>query len=419
MRRLARIIVPALLVISLLIPLGYSCAPSTKGFLDEIKNWVVRNRQLPELSPIEYELMTTGELHSNLLDDFEAEYDERETSAQKELLELLGLIPENLDLYTLYLDLYTEQIAGYYDPEERKIYVISNKQGLSVSDKMTFAHEVTHALQDQHYDLETLLDLNEDNSEYSMSIRSLIEGDAQLTQSLYYWTGLSQRERDIFEQESEQTKSPIYDAAPRIIRESLIFPYTQGVEFVLAFYKDGGWEAVNKIYGNPPESLEQIIHPAKYTSGDSPKAVDLPDLHTLLGGSWKLKDDGTVGEFDLRLTLEVFIPPSETTKEAAAGWGGDKYAYLKDDTGSKLLVIYSEWDTEGDAKEFFDLYAANRAGTDINENTWALRVFVGKDQITWEAADLVTYLEISGNDVLLIITSDKITADLVRDAVLP
>ncbi len=132
-----------------------------------------------------------------------------------------------------------------------------------------------------------------------------------------------------------------------------------------------------------------------------------------------MKDDGTVGEFDLRLTLEVFIPPSETTKEAAAGWGGDKYAYLKDDTGSKLLVRYSEWDTEGDAKEFFDLYAANRAGTDINENTWALRVFVGKDQITWEAADLVTYLEISGNDVLLIITSDKITADLVRDAVLP
>jgi cytochrome P450 len=155
------------------------------------------------------------------------------------------------------------------------------------------------------------------------------------------------------------------------------------------------------------------MHPIKYTEGDDPVEVSLPDMELLLRGSWKEKDSGTVGEFDLRMTLEAFITPSEITEEAAAGWGGDKYAYLKNDDGEKLLVIYSTWDTLDDAQEFFDLYEANR--TDEN---WA-SVVDQSDKHTWENDDQYLHLEYIDGYVLLINAPNATTANLVRNAVLP
>jgi hypothetical protein len=412
-KRFIPITLPILLVVSLLINFSCLCTRTNEQVLDGIKNWVAKNRQLPELTDIEYEFITRQELHDKLQGNFEAEYDEQEEAIQKELLILLGLIEEDLDLYQLYLDLNKEQIAGYYDQKTKKMYVISDEQHLSVRNKMTFAHEITHALQDQHYDIEALLELSGDDSEYSMGIKSLMEGDATLAQGFFYWQALNGRERDIYVQESDEMQSPIYDNAPEIIKESLIFPYREGSEFVLSIYEDGGWDAVNSIYDNPPKSMEQIMHPEKYTAGDNPIVVGLPDLEALLGGSWDQKEAGALGEFDLKHMLEAFIEPSEATTEATAGWGGDSFAYLRDDNGDKVLVVHSVWDSVIDAQEFFDIYADNRA-----DDTWLWAVD-GLYKKGWRAGDMITYLEISGDDVLLIVAPDASVADTVADAILP
>jgi len=411
MKKPLAIIIAAVLIISFFSNMSCSCSRTREKDLDNIISWVVSNRQLAALNNIEYEFITTADLRQKLTDDFDDENSKQVLETNQELLVMLGLIEDDDDLHSIYLDLYTEQIAGYYDPETKKLYVIGDNATLSPSDKMTFAHEVTHALQDQHYDLTTLKEQAGEDSEYSMGITSLIEGDATLTQGLYYWQALSQHERDTIEQESEQTQSPAYDAAPRYIQESLIFPYTKGVEFALQLYQGGGWDAINAAYDNPPKSMEQIIHPDKYAAADNPVTVNLPGL---LGDDWEVKDDGTVGEFDLKHILEAFITPSDNTVDAAAGWGGDRYAYLKHDTtDEKLLVVYSTWDTEADAQEFFDLYEDNKA-----DETWTLSVDESSKKV-WTSDNQVTYLEISNDDVLLMVAPDATITDTVRDAILP
>jgi len=405
--------------------LSTSCAPSrsTEEVLDDLFDWVAATRGLKKPADLEHVFITSEELHQKLLADFEGENTQEELAINEELLVLLGLMKSDVDLYNTLLDLYTEQIAGYYDYEVKKLYVISDKPTLNVKDKVTFVHEATHALQDHHYDLKSLQDEAGNDTEYSAALTAMIEGDAQISEILYIQT-LSASEYEKLEQEYEDIDSTKYNAAPHYIQQSILFPYSYGLEFAAQLFIDSNndWNLINNAYDDHPKSTEQIIHLDKYTEGEDPIAVDLPSLELLRGvlgdNSWEEMDNGTVGEFDLRMTLEAFITPSEATEAAAAGWGGDKYAYLKNDDGEKILVIHSTWDEAADAQEFFDLYAANKAGIDINNNTWTLSANE-LNQKVWATDSLVTHLEITESDVLLIVAPNATTASLVHNAVLP
>ena len=418
-RRMLIIMAGFALVLSASVSTSCTCAPSTEDVLDALLDWVATTRGLEKPANLDYEFITSDQLNQKLLDDFEGENTQEELTTNQELLVLLGLIEEDVDLYTMLLDLYTEQIAGYYDYEAKKLYVINDKSTLSVKDKVTFVHEATHALQDHHYDLKSLQDETGDDTEYSAALTAMIEGDAQINEILYIQT-LSASEYEKLEQEYEDIDSTKFNAAPRYIQQSILFPYSYGLEFAAELFVDSNrnWNLIDDAYENHPKSTEHIIHLDKYTEGDDPIAVDLPNLELLLGDSWKEMDNGTVGEFDLRMTIEAFITPSEVTAEAAAGWGGDNYAYLKNDDEEKMLVIHSTWDTTDDAQEFFDLYAANKAGTDINDNTWTL-LANEPNQKVWATDALVTHMEITESDVLLIVAPNATTASLIRDAVLP
>ena len=417
MKKVTAISTAVTLLLYLLTIAGCFCvfpsARSKEQVLDGIVDWVVANRQLEKISDIEYEFISSEVLRQQLLDSFNDENSLQGFQTDGELLILLGLIAPEDDLYTIMLDLYTEQVAGFYDSETKKLYVVSDNPTLSVMEMVTFAHEVTHALQDQHYGLKALYEQAGDDSEYSAAITSLIEGDAMLMSSLYMMNGLSRSEQQQLINEYENIDSEKFDAAPWYIQQSIMFPYSYGYQFVYQLYQDGGWDAVNSAYANLPSSTEQIIHPDKYAAGDNPILVELPDLVSLLGETWQIQKEGTVGEFDLRLTLEAFIDPSETTREAAAGWSGDSYAYLKNDAEDKLLVIYSVWDTEADAQQFFTTYAANRA-----DATWTL-IPNENGSYAWQSGSGYLYLEKTGDHVLLINAPDSAIAASVRNAVIP
>lgn len=317
---------------------------------DEITQEVSDIRDLPVEEEVVEDFLPRDELRGQLFTDFEDDYPKAEREADQQLLAAFGMIPEGLDLGQLYLDLYTEQIAGFYDPEANELFVIAGEGELSALDEVTYAHEVTHALQDQAYDLEAVRAPYEENDDALLAITALIEGDAVSVQLDYLLARPALLARYTVEA-AQLGEMPRLDSAPPVIREALLFPYSAGQAFVAALQAEDGYDAVDAAYADLPLTTEQVLHPEKYTGErDEPVAIDLPDLLPSLGSGWEQLDTNDFGEFQIRIMLEGQLPVAEA-EDAAAGWDGDQYAlYTKD--GAEVITWRSVWDSEEDAVQF-------------------------------------------------------------------
>jgi len=277
--------------------------------------------------------------------------------ARRDALELAAFdfLPADTDLRELIQDLYTEQIAGFYDSDTGSLAVIADDVALSPLDKTTYAHEFTHALQDQHYGLEAL-DPEENSDDASLAVSALIEGDAMRVQEHYMLQFLDSDE--LFEMLSELTEAEfsVLDSVPAVVREQLMFSYDAGLLFAKRIYQEGGSEALDGAVVHPPLSTEQVLHPDKYLSGEAPLEVSLPPLTDTLGGGWEWVDANVLGEFTLRLYLEGHTS-ARRAAAAAGGWGGDRYAvYHNPESGALVLVMRTIWDAASEAAEFVDEY---------------------------------------------------------------
>jgi hypothetical protein len=155
----------------------------------------------------------------------------------------------------------------------------------------------------------------------------------------------------------DANRYPALAAAPAVLRESLQFPYSYGAAFVHAVMKSRSIEEINDAYNRLPASSEQIIHPERFLEFDKPVKVELADIAPSLGREWEQVDADINGEFGCQLMLSEFIDKRRAVV-AAAGWDGDRYAlYENRRTGELLIAIYTTWDTEQDAGEFFDAYS--------------------------------------------------------------
>jgi hypothetical protein len=338
--------------------LAYPPLPlESEALLAIIDDQVAELRSLEFQTPVPITLITAAELRQNLEVDFAEEFSIEEARNAVITLAAFDLIEAELDLYQLYLDLFTEQIAGYYDPEEETLYVIANNDRLNVSQRITLAHELTHALQDQHFDLDKFIGQEDDevDTEADFAFRALVEGEASLLEQQYL-TRLAPHEFLLLIQELMEMDTEILDQTPHVIAESQIFPYREGLNFVTDLYDHGGWPTVNAAYDNPPVSTEQILHPDRYRAGDVPQVVTVPPLTDTLGSGWRRADEDSLGEFFLRLHLESHLSPT-LVLEAAEGWGGDRYAvYHNDDDNTSTLLLDTVWDTTAEADEFLRAY---------------------------------------------------------------
>ncbi len=341
-----------LLLVGLL--LGVSTSPvaaqnNLTAQFDQIAEETSELRDLPIETDIQEALLSRETLEQRLIDDFATDYPPEDVEEDTRLLEVFGLMPAGTDLKQLYLDLLTEQIAGFYDPRTDELYVISSSSELSDLEEWTYAHEVVHALQDQAFDLEAVQDRANDVDDASLAISALIEGDATalgndyLTENPGLLLGISQALTggDIDSSQLEQ--------APPIISQTLLFPYEAGLSFVTALREDGGWDAVDAAYADPPTSTEQILHPEKYLDRDEPTMVTLPDLEAALDG-YQILDENNLGEFQTRVLLEGG-GDTDAAETAAAGWDGDRYALLASGD-DEVLVWETVWDSDADAEEF-------------------------------------------------------------------
>lgn len=326
-------------------------APSAETVADlrRIEENVVRLRGLAQKAEVPLDFLNHQQLREYFLRSFERDYTPEERERDRKLLTLLGLVPASMNLAEFMIELLQEQVIGFYDDESKRMSVIGEGVALGPNEKITFAHEFTHALQDQHFGLEALNPPNPDNDDRAMAIHALIEGDATLLMGLWANQELTPREMD--EASRSDGSSDKLRQAPLVIRTELLFPYADGLRFVQRLHNQGGFAAVDRAFRDPPASTEQVLHPEKYTRREDPVPIDLPATETLLGPGWSDVVSNTLGELDLRILVEQYTDRVIGSR-AATGWGGDRYRLAEDANGRLAFVLRTAWDTPNDADEF-------------------------------------------------------------------
>jgi hypothetical protein len=365
--------------------------PTVSGdLLAELQAVELRVAALRELEPqaeVTKSFMPVDELRQRVSREFLADYSPEDAQADTLVYASLGLVPPDFDLYNFYINFYSENIAGYYDPETQQIFVISQNTTLTAADEWTYSHEFTHALQDQYFDLlEFLHDDNPDwyvfHADEALARTALIEGDAMVMSMLY----LARHFTD--EQWAElvslqATVSPLLESAPPALIREFYFPYTHGLAFVQALYEYGGFELVNQAYIDPPTTTEQILHPELYINRDEPTDIVLESALEVLGEGYVELRRQEIGEFTLQLYLGEVLSDS-TSASASAGWdGGELAVYADENSDSVVLVMLTAWDGSIEADEFSDAmeqYAVGSSSVQLDSDhetmdCWDAEVF--------------------------------------------
>ena len=392
--------------------------PSIAQQMDLIQSQVISIRGLEPSFAVPRTLLTAEQLLENVMNDFLSDYTPEEARQDALELAVLGLLPQGFDLLDFYTELYSEQVAGYYDDDVKAIYVVKGET-FGGNEKITYAHEYTHVLQDQIYDFHGGLGYTDENcqidSERCAGILSLIEGDAVLTESLWFQTYATEKDYTDILDFYESYESPVFDSAPNYMQEDFIFPYMQGQAFVQSLYDQGGYAAIDQAYQNVPVSTEQILHPELYPN-DKPIPVMLPDLTDTLGEGWTELDRNVMGEWFTYLILAHASDPNfrvndSVAMNAAEGWGGDTYlVYINEETEEIILVMVSTWDTPRDLDEFYEAfmqYAQKRWGEPFVDPV------VGN---AWQGSDYYNSFYITGNFSTWILTPDAAFDKIIKEA---
>jgi hypothetical protein len=356
---------------------------------------------------VDFQLLTLAGLKERFAQYYAKEYTPEDIEKMRQAYVTLGLLDEDFDLATTLVDMQAESIAGFYTTDEKRLYIISEYELVETEQRITFAHEYTHALQDQHFGLARLIDV-EGNSDRALAARSLAEGDATLLMAVYAYENVTQTEWDWLAYQASRLEEEEVETAPQALGAVSLFPYTYGTQFVLGlFLVEGGWTAVNQAYSYPPLSTEQVMHLDKYIGKDEPQSVELPDLATILGAGWEQLDRDVMGELVTMLYLGEQLDAGQAA-QAAEGWDGDAYVILRNSQGQRLLVVRAAWDSSAEAQEFsaaFSDYVTKKYGGTLTPNT-------EKAQRKWWDAPTVSVLfSRHGQETLIMIAPDRGSAE--------
>lgn len=357
----------------------------------EIQDQVVAERGLAAKERLEPTILSADQVRVRIREQFEKDNPADEIAVAEETLKALGLLPADASLADLYVDLLGSQVAGFYDPETGEIVVVSRAGAIGPTEKVTYAHEFLHALQDQHFGLDGI-DLDAPGqSDRSLARLALVEGDATLLMTRWLVDHLTPDEIGELLVVDPEAQA-LLEAMPAILRETLLFPYQQGFVFVTGIWTAGGWKAVDRAFGRLPDSTEQILHPAKYEARERPVqvALDADALAKAMGAGWAGTPEDTLGEFQLSVWLREHGVEALPAQAAAAGWGGDRLAYLRGPNGAYALALLTVWDTAAEATEFLAAARTAIGGLpgaaliDRGDDARSVRIFVASDAAALE-----------------------------------
>ncbi len=316
----------------------------------------IRGLKLKQAVPCK--LQNRDQVERYLQDAIKKKVPEKKLKGEERIYKLIGLIPLDYDYTNGLIKLYTDQLGGYYDPE-KKYYAMA--AWMPTAFQMPIAvHELTHALQDQHFDLEKLIDEKENPGDALMARLALVEGDAtavmlDYARELQGGSPVSQDEdvsAFMLQNLAGSMLSPGLSSAPPALQALLIYPYVSGLNFVHSILRDEGYKGVNKLFQNPPRSTEEILHPQKY-GAEEKDFRDVPVGQTEFSAAIKEPEySDRLGEFVIATLLGSWIGPSAASA-SAGGWAGDRIALFNRE-GSDLGYVawWTSWDTTKDAEEF-------------------------------------------------------------------
>src|SRR5712692_4237633 len=239
-------------------------------------------RQLSILRPVQSSAQSRAEIERALIKSLDEDTTPASIHADEVTLKKLGLAPADFQYRALMLRVLTEQVAGYYDPKTRQFHLADwiDLDG----QKPIMAHELTHALQDQHFNLRRFEHWPKGDSDAELAAHALIEGDATLAMTLYVTRNPLRALAFLKSLGASGMPSDELDHAPRALRETLLFPYQEGILWTRNLYQRGGWNEVSEAFTTLPQSTEQIMHAEKYFAHEAPVKVALPDITPLLNG---------------------------------------------------------------------------------------------------------------------------------------
>ena len=353
-------------------------------------------RELSILKAVKSGAQSRADIERMIVKNLDADTTPAEMHAAEVLLRAFGLAPKDFGYRTFLVKLLTEQVAGYYDPKAQQFYLADWIE--LDGQKPVMAHELTHALQDQHFNLKRFEKWPKGDSDAELAAHALIEGDATLAMTLYMEKHPLVALAFIRSLGAQEAASEQFRQAPRALRESLLFPYEEGSTWATQLYKRGGWEMVSQAFTKLPQSSEQILHPDKYFSYEAPQKLALPDFK-ILGPSWKRIDYDVNGEWGCYLILDEFLKNQSESKQATAGWGGDRFALYETGKADEFFIAQlTAWDTPTDAREFFEAYAkrVSKRYPDAKE------LKASEDRMEWQTGSGGVALDLRGSRVAIV-----------------
>ena len=417
--------------------------------VDEILDFDSKQTGLPIKREVKRKLTSRDEVVSYLTKHLDDE-DTKRLRRSELVLKKFGLLPHEFDLQTFLVALLREEVAGYYDPKTRTVNLLD---WVPIAEQEpVMAHELTHALQDQAVGMEKWMkkgdkDLAEirkdptpadiENDEIDNAREAVIEGQAQAMMFQYAIapTGhsiVNSPELVDAMQDETLTGTPgtkVFNSAPIFMQESLTFPYSYGMQFVVKLMRKGGKEqAFAAVLKNPPHTTRQIMQPETYLSGEKIEPMRVPDFkHDF--ASYQKFDIGAMGEFDVAVLIEQYAGKPES-KRMYPEWRGGYYYAAKpkaDSSGTLGLLYVSRWSSADKAAEFAAIYAHSLKqrykkvdeAVDLKQAQADFSVELLKGRHAWTTEDGAVVIEAQGDTVLVSESLDAATTATLEKEVFP
>lgn len=411
--------------------------------VDEILSFASKDSGLAIKSPVKRELAGREQVRKYVQTHMQDDKDAQRLARSEASMKKFGLLPQDFDLRKLLVDLLEDQVAGYYDPKTKTVYLLDWVP--PEQQRPVLAHELTHALQDQNFGLDKWLQGSDDDQrdnpdnldagpdEEQAARQAVSEGQGMAVMMDYVLEPTGQTLADmpamgeVFKQQTMERAgdSPILAGAPMYLREMVIFPYTYGLTFLEDLLTHGGKEmAFAGAFKNPPHDTREIMEPDSYLDGHHVDPIRLPKLAASLKKNYLGYDSGAVGEFDVYILLKQYSGPELAQKLSPAWRGGIYYLVRRKDAKpckpdgpvpmNDLALLYvSNWATPEDAGYFAKAYSL-----------WLPKKYKSVTPVAeqkgraWNTEQGTVSIEVSGSRVLVMESFDPTTAAALRDKVL-
>ncbi|HEX5410606.1 MAG TPA: DUF6782 family putative metallopeptidase [Terriglobia bacterium] len=312
-------------------------------------------------SPVNKKIVSRDEVRKILLHNLHTDYTPKEIHVQETTLRAFGLVSKDFDLESFLVDFYTEQVAGFYDPETKTMYIAdwipADMQG------MVLSHELTHALQDQNFNLAQYIKAAKNNDDAEAARQAVVEGYATAAMFQTMLDGMPIANLPSLDAligpaiRQQMAEFPVFSKAPFFFKLEALFPYIQGASFVVKGLRQADWKKLDELFTSPPSSTKALYQADIYFNHVVLPEIKLPDTTPLSSDpGLKQMDENILGELGCNELLGQFLDEDTATADCT-GWMGDRYIVYEDQSGeNNPLIARTEWASAEDALTFFRDY---------------------------------------------------------------